>query len=140
LAARPALAAPAAAAHPRPELGSPCVSPRDEIEQVVGEVWREMLGFDRIGVHDDLFDLGGHSLLATQLVNRLRETFNVPLKVQAAFEAPTVAGMAAALVAAEPRSGQVLEVARLVLGVDRLSDEDVDRLLGATDGRASGAP
>ncbi len=136
---RPAPAVAAPAVHSRPELGTPCVAPRDEVEQVVCEVWREMLGFDRIGVHDDLFDLGGHSLLATQVVNRLRETFGVPLKLQAVFDTPTVAGMAAALVAVEPRPGQVLEVARLVQSVDRLSDEDVDRLLQAPDAWVEGA-
>ena len=106
---------------------------------MIGEVWSELLGFDRIGVHDDLFDLGGHSLLATQVVNRLRETFGVPLKLQAVFDTPTVAGMAAALVAVEPRPGQVLEVAQLVRSVDRLSDEDVDRLLHAPDAWVEGA-
>ena len=136
---RPAPAAVAAAVHSRPELGTPFVAPRDEIEQVICEVWREMLGFDRIGVHDDLFDLGGHSLLATQVVNRLRETFGVPLKLAAVFDTPTVAGMAAALVAVEPQPGQVLEVARLVQSVDRLSDEDVDRLLQTPDAWVEGA-
>jgi polyketide synthase PksL len=46
-------------------------APRNEIERRIAEIWSEVLGVDRIGIHDDFFELGGHSVLALQLTNRM---------------------------------------------------------------------
>jgi acyl carrier protein len=115
--------------HARPSLGTPYEAPRDDVERTIAGVWREILGFDEIGVNDSFFDLGGHSLLATQIVNRLRETFPVRLSLESLFEAPTIAGLARALLAGESRPGQFHEIARLAQGVDRLSEDEMQRLL-----------
>ncbi|WKZ11826.1 MAG: amino acid adenylation domain-containing protein [Gammaproteobacteria bacterium] len=71
--------------------------PRDERERRLAQLWGELLGRERIGVHDDFFALGGHSLLATRLIARLRDAFAVELPLIALFEHPTVAGLAAAI-------------------------------------------
>ncbi len=78
----------------RPDLDHEYVTPRNEIEEIVAQVWRELLRLDRLGVHDNFFDLGGHSLLATRVVGRLRNTFMVDLPLRTLFELPTVAGLA----------------------------------------------
>ena len=56
----------------RPLLDQGFVEPRSEIEELVAQVWREVLKLENIGVHDNFFDFGGHSLLATRVVARLR--------------------------------------------------------------------
>ena len=75
-------------------------APRTPTEITLAALWREILGVERVGVHDSFFDLGGHSLLATRLVARLRETFHVEMPLRVIFQASALDEMAAALDAA----------------------------------------
>ena len=72
----------------------PHVPPRTPIEATVAALWADLLGVERVGVHDNFFDLGGHSLLTTQLVSRLRDSYQVEVPLQTFFEEPTVTGLA----------------------------------------------
>jgi thioesterase domain-containing protein/acyl carrier protein len=67
------------------------------VERVVAALWQEMLGTERIGIHDEFFELGGSSLLAVGLVARLRERLGVELDPHVLLEAPTVAELAGVL-------------------------------------------
>ncbi|RMH16882.1 MAG: amino acid adenylation domain-containing protein [Acidobacteria bacterium] len=85
---------------PLPEAEEPAAvddfqAPRDELEKRVAGLWRQLLGRERIGIHDDFFELGGSSLLAVRLRSRLSEAFGLSLSPHALLEAPTVARLAA---------------------------------------------
>jgi acyl transferase domain-containing protein len=130
-------------AHPRPHLANPYLAPRTQPEQAIAGVWRQLLGIEQVGVHDNFFQLGGHSLLATQVCAHLREIFQVELPLRRFFEKPTVAGLAEAIGCQQsepakteaptlhkrPRGDQ--DFAHLLAELDQLSPEEVEALLAA---------
>jgi non-ribosomal peptide synthase protein (TIGR01720 family) len=56
-----------------PEATRGDVSPRNEAEKVLAEIWRELLRVDEVGVQDNFFQLGGDSILALQVAARARQ-------------------------------------------------------------------
>ncbi|MFI6448434.1 amino acid adenylation domain-containing protein [Kitasatospora sp. NPDC050543] len=101
---RAALPAPEHA--PVPSPGRP-LTPRQE---VLAELFAEVLGVPSVGPDDGFFDLGGHSMLAVRLTNRIREVLGVETGVRAVFDSPTVARLEQRLTGAEPGDEQAGEV------------------------------
>ncbi|HEU4881896.1 MAG TPA: non-ribosomal peptide synthetase, partial [Longimicrobium sp.] len=127
------------AALPAPEPVSTLeryVAPRTPVEEALAEIWADLLGVERVGVHDGFFDLGGHSLLATRLVWRIRQALEGEVDVSAVFDTPTIAALAPRLSERRPRpapaAATLSNPRHLLEMVDELSDEELDRLLGAT--------
>jgi non-ribosomal peptide synthase protein (TIGR01720 family) len=52
----------------RPSLEGAYVAPVSEAEQKLAEIWREVLGLERVGVQDNFFELGGDSILSLQVI------------------------------------------------------------------------
>jgi amino acid adenylation domain-containing protein len=73
-----------------PELETVYVAPRTPIEESLAEIWRKVLGLQRIGAMDNFFALGGHSLLAVQVIHRVGKQFDVEVPLRTLFEKPTI--------------------------------------------------
>ena len=77
-----------------PELSAKFVAPQTATEKAIADIWLEILGVERVGIHDDFFELGGHSLLATQVVSRIRRALQTELSLRQFFDASTVSELA----------------------------------------------
>ena len=68
--------------------------PRNSVERALAEIWQEILGLSRIGIHDEFFALGGHSLLTVMLASTIRQRLNVGIPVSHLFQLPTISQQA----------------------------------------------
>jgi len=87
-------ALPVAEPHRRQLESEDYVPPSTRTEQVLADIWSELLGIERPGRHDNFFDLGGHSLRAMVIAYRIGGTFGVEIPLYQMFECPTVAELA----------------------------------------------
>jgi amino acid adenylation domain-containing protein len=129
---------------PAPDLSTSegrYVAPATPDERALAGIWAEVLRLERVGVRDNFFDLGGNSLLATRVVSRACRQCGAEVTVRCLFEEPTISGLArrvaerrtdAAVVAeAIPAVASATSPHRLLAMLDELSEDEVDRLLGA---------
>jgi amino acid adenylation domain-containing protein len=70
------------------------IGPRTPLEELVADIWSQVLGTGPIGIYDNFFELGGHSLLATQVTARIRQAIQIDVPVRTLFECLTVAAVA----------------------------------------------
>jgi acyl transferase domain-containing protein/acyl carrier protein len=89
--------APQRATRPRPELPVPYQAPQTPMQEKLGEILREVLGLERVGLHDNFFDLGGDSVMAIQIVSRIKRKLGKEIAVVQLFEAPTLGALATLL-------------------------------------------
>jgi len=101
---------------PAPQPGRPqteYVSPQTPIQEVLCEVFAEVLEIEKAGIHDNFFELGGHSLLATKAIYRIHDRLKVDLPIPSLFENPTVAKLAQVVEQAS-REGQECSPAKAI--------------------------
>ncbi|MGN0923913.1 condensation domain-containing protein, partial [Ectopseudomonas mendocina] len=88
-------------------------APRTAQEQLLAELWSELLGIEKISRDNHFFELGGHSLLATQLISRLRHSHGLDVPLRAIFEAPRLCDLAVQL----QQAGQAADLPLRARGV-----------------------
>ncbi len=66
------------------------VAPRNESEEKLVEIWKEVLGIEKVGITDNFFELGGHSLIAAQVINRAQKQLNKTIAFKTFFVNPTI--------------------------------------------------
>ncbi|HXL90862.1 MAG TPA: condensation domain-containing protein, partial [Streptosporangiaceae bacterium] len=68
-------------------------APTSQAEQLLAQIWAQVLGLDRVGIDDDFFQLGGDSIMSIQLVARAAKA-GLHCTIQDIFQAKTVAALA----------------------------------------------
>ena len=106
------------------------VAPRSPQESAIAAIWCEVLGRERVGIHDHFLDLGGDSIQALQIAARAHEA-GIGFAARDVFESATVAALAAGAGAAETTrplqdNDDGLAGAAARAGI---SDEDLDDIL-----------
>ena len=71
--------------------------PQTPGEKLLANVWQELLGVKRVGIHDDFFELGGHSLAAVQMMSKIKDETGVRLPLTTLFQNATVKKLAVQL-------------------------------------------
>jgi acyl transferase domain-containing protein len=102
---------------PRPPVDTAYAAPAGDLERLLADVWRQVLGIEEIGVHDNFFELGGTSLQAGQVLTRLTTSFPVEIRFDLFFGNPTIAELAR------------LVEEHLVAHLAELTDDEAEQLL-----------
>lgn len=66
------------------------VGPRNEIEDRLSEIWKNLLRLERISMNDNFFELGGHSLLTMRMRSAIEKILLVSIPIQALFQFATI--------------------------------------------------
>ena len=103
----------------------PYTAPRTPVEEVLVDLWRDVLEVDRVGVHDDFFELGGQSLRLTRLATRMSDALGVTVPLRRVFELRTVAALA-------------VDVVEAMMTTDQRS-EDLDEVLARLEAEGVGS-
>ena len=81
----------------RVRLAREHVEPRTPTEESLAAIWRQALGVEQVGIHDNFFEIGGHSLLLYRVLGLARSAYAVEIPLRALLKAPTLADMARAI-------------------------------------------
>ncbi|MBW4573678.1 MAG: AMP-binding protein [Aphanothece sp. CMT-3BRIN-NPC111] len=108
------------------------VPPKNALESVIAQVIVEVLGLEKVSIHDNFFALGGDSLSGTQVASRLSTMFNANIPNVTLFCKPTVAELSEEIVNITSEDEETTLVMDILSEVENLSQEEVEQLLANT--------
>lgn len=73
---------------------NPFVPAATPLQQTIAQAWKDLLGIERVGIHDNFFDMGGNSLLLTQLHRQLSHALQRELPLTFLFQYPNIHALA----------------------------------------------
>jgi acyl carrier protein len=72
-------------------------TPRNELESVIAQAWKEALGAEQVGLEQNFFDLGAHSLMVAEVHMQLQQSLGREISLVDMFQFPTVHALASHL-------------------------------------------
>lgn len=83
---------------PRPTIeDEPAIKselPRNALEQVIADAWKDALGVNQVGLDRNFFDLGAHSLMVAEVHMQLQQSLAREISLVDLFQFPTVSALA----------------------------------------------
>jgi acyl carrier protein len=73
------------------------VKPRNDIEQILADIWQALLGIEKVSIDDNFFELGGHSLMAFRLMLEIQKKLHIALPIKLIFQLPDINSLAASI-------------------------------------------
>ena len=121
----------------RGELAS-YIGPQTPIEQLVAQIWAELLGIEQVSIRDNFFALGGHSLLAMKLVSKFSEVYQVSIGLSEMFRGiNTVQEMASRIEELLIEQADSGDRKAVFAEIDNLSENELERMLAEEQAKAS---
>jgi acyl transferase domain-containing protein len=111
--------------HPRPTLKIPYAAPDNDLERDIVTAWQAVLGIEPIGIHDNFLELGGHSLLGIQIINRLRDEYELALPIDSIFKSPTVSEMVQVIIQMLSEQSDEKILAKILMDIEHLPEEQL---------------
>jgi yersiniabactin nonribosomal peptide synthetase len=81
-----------------------------ETEEKLLDIWKQLFGYENIGIEDNYFSLGGDSLIATRLISEVQKTFGCKITISTIFENLTVKSLAKAIEQSEQKEEDTLQI------------------------------
>ena len=75
--------------------GDVWVAPRTPEEAGIADIWKSLLGLEKVGIRDNFFVLGGHSMLAVRLISEIKKTYDKKIPLSFLYQGATVEALAA---------------------------------------------
>ncbi len=66
------------------------VSPGNQTEEKLAEVWQDILGIEKVGITDNFFELGGDSIRALRILGKINKDLNINYKLADIYALPTI--------------------------------------------------
>ena len=72
------------------QINDQYLAPRNKLEIILADIWKKLLGIERVGIYDNFFEVGGHSLLAMRIISAIRKELQVELAIRDIFQYTTI--------------------------------------------------
>ncbi|MCP6762148.1 MAG: amino acid adenylation domain-containing protein [Fischerella sp. CENA71] len=102
------------------ELETTLVLPRTPVEEILADIWIEILGLEQVGIYQNFFELGGHSLLGTQVISRIQDSLEVRLPLRTLFENQTIADLAVSILQCFAEETELKEMDSILAELEKL--------------------
>ncbi|BAZ30184.1 amino acid adenylation domain protein [Cylindrospermum sp. NIES-4074] len=76
------------------ELATKFVAPRTSVEEILAQIWAQVLGLEKVGIDDNFFELGGDSILSIQVISKANQA-GLKLTPKQLFQYQTISQLSA---------------------------------------------